>query len=53
MKKILHILAFPFILALSILKALLAKPFAFRLRKDGFEIGIVPLLLILAILIYI
>jgi hypothetical protein len=47
MKKILRVIAFPFILLLSAVKALFARPFAFEL-----EIGIVPFVLIQLLLFY-
>lgn len=50
MKTLSHIIVFPIILGLSIMQALLANPFRFRIEKDGIDIGIVPILLIISIL---
>jgi hypothetical protein len=57
MKKTLRSLAFPFVLCIGILKAVLAKPFVLRIDKDddghSLEIGIVPLIILQVILYYI
>ena len=48
MKKILRVIAFPFILLLSAVKALLTRPFVLTYsKKGGLEIGIVPFVLII------
>ncbi len=47
MKTILKVLAFPFILLFSIIRALVAKPFILHIENDTLEIGIVPLFLII------
>jgi hypothetical protein len=51
MRKLLHILAFPFIFILSIAQAMLANPFRFRINNDGIDIGIVPILIIMYIIL--
>jgi hypothetical protein len=51
MRQLLQIIAFPFILLFSIVKALIAKPLHFSYSdKRGLEIGIVPLLIIILII---
>lgn len=46
MRNILRAIAFPFILGISIIQALVSKPFKLSLSKDGgLEMGIFPFLL--------
>jgi hypothetical protein len=49
-RKILKAIAFPFILLLSIIRAIFAKPFRLRASDDGLEIGVVPIVIIFLIL---
>ena len=50
MRQALQIIAFPFILLFSIVKALIAKPLHFNYSaKRGLEIGVIPLLIIILI----
>ena len=50
MRQALQIIAFPFILLFSIIKALISKPLHFSYSdKRGLEIGIIPLLIIILI----
>ena len=51
MRTLLHIIAFPFILILSIAQAMFANPFRFRINNDGIDIGIVPILIIMYIIL--
>lgn len=54
MKSFLFAIAFPFILIFAMLGALIARPFRLRVNeKDGLEIGIFPLVLIIIILSWI
>jgi len=49
LKAVLQVLVFPFFLLYSVLEALIAKPFHFNYSKSrGLEIGIIPLLVIIA-----
>ena len=49
LKSVLQVLVFPFFLLYSVLEALIAKPFHFNYSKSrGLEIGIVPLVVIIA-----
>lgn len=53
MKSTLKVIAFPFILILSIIGAIIAKPLRLKYtEKDGLEIGIVPILILMIILYY-
>ncbi len=47
MKIILEIIIFPFFVCYSILEALIANPLKFNVSKNGLEIGIVPLAIII------
>ena len=47
MRAILEIIIFPFFIGYSILEALIANPLKFKVSKNGLEIGIVPLTLII------
>jgi hypothetical protein len=50
MRELLQIIIFPFFLLFSIIQALVAKPLHFNYSKNkGLEIGIVPLVIIIAI----
>ena len=50
LKASLQVLVFPFFVLYSVLEALIAKPFHFNYSKGrGVEIGIVPLLVIIAL----
>ena len=50
-KSLLQVLVFPFFLLYSVLEALIAKPFHFNYSKSrGLEIGVVPLLVIIALI---
>jgi len=49
LKSVLQVLVFPFFLLYSVLEALIANPFHFNYSKSrGLEIGIIPLLVIIA-----
>ena len=49
-KSLLQVLVFPFFVLYSVLEALIAKPFHFNYSKSrGLEIGVVPLLVIIAL----
>jgi hypothetical protein len=51
MRELLQIIVFPFFLLFSIIQALVAKPFHFNYSKNrGLEIGIVPLVVIIALI---
>jgi len=52
MKNTLKVIVFPFILILSIIGAIIAKPFRLKYTKDEIEIGIVPFLILMIILYY-
>ena len=48
-KEVLQVLVFPIFLLYSVLEALIAKPLRFNYSKSrGLEIGIVPLIVIIA-----
>jgi hypothetical protein len=50
-KSLLQVLVFPFFLLYSVLEALIAKPFHFNYSKSrGLEIGVVPLVVIIALI---
>jgi hypothetical protein len=51
MRELLQIIVFPFFLLFSIIQALIAKPLHFNYSKNrGLEIGVVPLIVIIAII---
>ena len=51
MREILQIIVFHFFLLFSIIQALVAKPLHFKYSKNrGLEIGVVPLIVIIAII---
>jgi hypothetical protein len=51
MRELLQIIVFPFFVLYSIIQALVAKPLHFSYSKNrGLEIGIVPLIVIIAII---
>jgi hypothetical protein len=51
MRNLLRVIVFPFFLLFSIIQALVAKPLHFSYSKNrGLEIGVVPLLVIIAII---